>query len=80
VVATAVDGTVEVVRDGANGWLAAAGDVAALAAGVVEILADPALRARMSAAAAAGLESFDRDLMVRQQEDLYRCISQTSRS
>lgn len=80
VVATAVDGTVEVVRDGANGRLAAAGDVAALAAGVVGILADPALRARMSAAAAAGLEIFDRDLMVRQQEDLYRCISQTSRS
>lgn len=80
VVATAVDGTVEVVRSGLNGRLAAAGDVAELARGVAGILADPDLRARMSAAAADGLESFDRDLMVRQQEDLYRCIGQMKRS
>jgi glycosyltransferase involved in cell wall biosynthesis len=80
VVATAVDGTVEVVRPGLNGRLAAAGDVAELARGVAGILTDPDLRARMSAAAADGLQSFDRDLMVRQQEDLYRCIGQMKRS
>jgi glycosyltransferase involved in cell wall biosynthesis len=80
VVATAVDGTVEVVRPGVNGMLAAAGDISALARGVAEIIADPELRARLSEAAPAGLESFDRDLMVRRQEDLYRCLQPMIRS
>jgi len=72
VVATAVDGTVEVVRSGGNGFLAPAGDVAALAESVCIILADAEIRERFANAASRGLEDFDRDLMVRQQEDLYR--------
>jgi len=72
VVATAVDGTVEVVRSGTNGFLAPAGDVAALAESVCTLLADAETRARFSEAASRGLQDFDRDLMVRQQEDLYR--------
>jgi glycosyltransferase involved in cell wall biosynthesis len=72
VVATAVDGTVEVVRSGENGFLAPAGDVSALAESVCMILADGETRARLAQAASCGLEGFDRDLMVRQQEDLYR--------
>lgn len=72
VVATAVDGTVEVVRSGANGFLAPAGDVAALAESVCTLLADAETRACFAEAASRGLEDFDRDLMVRQQEDLYR--------
>jgi glycosyltransferase involved in cell wall biosynthesis len=71
-VATAVDGTIEVVRSGGNGFLAPAGDVAALAESVCTILADAEVRARFAQAASRGLEDFDRDLMVRQQEDLYR--------
>ncbi len=71
VVATAVDGTVEVVRSGANGLLAPAGDVRALAEGVCTILADTETRERFAAAASVGLEAFDHDLMVRQQEELY---------
>jgi len=80
VVATAVDGTVEVVRSGDNGLLAPAGDITGLAQSVGRLLADPGLRARMAAAAREGLEAFDRDLMVRQQEDLYRCMCSHSRS
>lgn len=80
VVATAVDGTVEVVRSENNGLLAAAGDIAGLARSIERLLADPGLRARMAAAAREGLEEFDRDLMVRQQEDLYRWMCSHGRS
>jgi glycosyltransferase involved in cell wall biosynthesis len=80
VVATAVDGTVEVVRSGDNGLLAPAGDITGLAQSIGRLLADPDLRARMAAAAREGLEAFDRDLMVRQQEDLYRWMCSHSRS
>jgi glycosyltransferase involved in cell wall biosynthesis len=80
VVATAVDGTVEVVRSQHNGLLAAAGDVAALADGVCRLLADPGLRERLGTAAREGLEDFDLDFMVQQQEDLYRWVVSSSRS
>ena len=74
VVATAVDGTVEVVRSGGNGFLAPAGDVRALAEGVSTILTDAETRERFAAAASVGLEAFDHDLMVRQQEELYGAL------
>jgi len=74
VVATAVDGTVEVVRSGGNGFLAPAGDVRALAAGVCTIVADAETRERFSTAASVGLEDFDHDLMVRRQEELYGAL------
>jgi len=74
VVATAVDGTVEVVRSGCNGFLAPAGDVRALAEGVCTILADAETRERFSTAASVGLEDFDHDLMVRRQEELYGAL------
>jgi len=74
VVATAVDGTVEVVRSGGNGLLAPAGDVRALAEGVCTILADGETRNRFAAAARTGLEAFDHNLMVRQQEELYGAL------
>ena len=80
VVATAVDGSVEVVRSGDNGLLAPAGDITGLAQSIGRLLADPGLRARMAVAAREGLEAFDRDLMVRQQEDLYRWMCSHSRS
>lgn len=80
VVATAVDGTPEVVRDGVNGFLVEAADVAGLARGVVALLTDRELYERMASAARDGLEEFDIDLMVRQQEDLYRWLLSRSRS
>ncbi len=75
VVATAVDGTPEVVRDGINGFLAPPGEVERLAAGVCTLLGDENRRKAMGGAAARGLELFDINLMVRRQEELYRCLS-----
>jgi glycosyltransferase involved in cell wall biosynthesis len=80
VAATAVDGTPEVVRDGINGFLVEAGDVAGLANAVVALLTDDELHDRMASAAPHGLEEFDIDLMVRQQEDLYRWLLSRNRS
>jgi glycosyltransferase involved in cell wall biosynthesis len=74
VVATAVDGTVEVVRDGVNGFLVEPDDHRALARGVLTLLREPAQRRRMCEAAGEGLAEFDIDHMVRQQEELYRCL------
>jgi glycosyltransferase involved in cell wall biosynthesis len=51
VVATAAGGIVEAVEDGVTGRLAPVGDHASLAAALVEVLADPARRARMGEAA-----------------------------
>jgi glycosyltransferase involved in cell wall biosynthesis len=80
VVATAADGTVEVVRSDCNGLLVPAGDIGAIADGVCRLLEDGALHARLAAAASLGLEDFDDDLMVRKQEDLYRWMCSHSRS
>lgn len=80
VVATAVDGTVEVVRPGENGFLAPAGDVPALAESICAMLTDPELRDAMASEAANGLEEFDRDLMVRREEELYGWIGRQNRS
>jgi glycosyltransferase involved in cell wall biosynthesis len=51
VVATAVDGTPEIVRDGETGILIPTGDPPALAAALARILDEPEVAARMSAAA-----------------------------
>ena len=75
VVATAVDGTPEVVRDGVNGILAPAGDIERLAAGVCTLLEDEDRRREMGEAAVLSLEAFDINLMVRRQEELYQCLS-----
>ena len=80
VVATEVDGTVEVVRSGDNGFLAEAGDIGGLAEAVSRLLADPDLRQRMAESAREGLEDFNQALMVRRQEDLYRWMCSRSRS
>lgn len=71
-VAMRVDGVDEVLEDGVNGFTVEPGDVAALAGRVVRLLRDSDLRTRLAARAPTGLDAFDRDLMVRQQEDLYR--------
>jgi glycosyltransferase involved in cell wall biosynthesis len=80
VVATAVDGTPEVVRDGVNGFLVPPGDLEALGRGIVELLSDEELRGRMAEAAPRGLDEFDIDDMVRRQEELYRWVLGNSRS
>jgi trehalose synthase len=51
VVATAVDGTVEIVRNGVDGALVWSADAAAFGTRVVELLRAPAERAQLGAAA-----------------------------
>jgi glycosyltransferase involved in cell wall biosynthesis len=57
VVATAVGGVPEVVRDGENGLLVPAGDVAALAAAMERVVREPGLRETLAAAAQGSVES-----------------------
>jgi glycosyltransferase involved in cell wall biosynthesis len=73
VVAAAVDGIVEVVRDHENGYLVPRGDVAAMSRRVLELVRDPVLRRRL-AGAPRQLEDFDIDAMVRRQEELYQWL------
>jgi glycosyltransferase involved in cell wall biosynthesis len=56
VIATAVGGIPEVVRDGENGLLVPPRDVAAIASAIERLLRDTALRASLAAAAAASVE------------------------
>lgn len=71
VVATAVDGTVEAVEDGVCGYLYPPGEVAAMAARVIELLRNRDKRLLMGERGRSGLEEFDQDEMVKQQEELY---------
>ena len=71
VVAMAVDGVREIIRDGVDGFLVPGGAGVELAAKVGLLLADAGLRASFAARAGEGLEAFDHRLMVRQQEELY---------
>jgi glycosyltransferase involved in cell wall biosynthesis len=63
VVATSVGGVSEVVRDGENGLLVPAGDVAALAGAVRRFFAEPGLRERLRAAAAGSVRRYDREAL-----------------
>lgn len=70
VVASAVGGIVEVVRDGVDGLLVPPEDPAALAAGLVELLTRPDLRRRMGRDARARfLAEFEQRRAVEQQAD-----------
>jgi glycosyltransferase involved in cell wall biosynthesis len=72
VVATAVDGTPEVVRDGETGALVPPGDPRAAADAVLALADRAELRARYASRAREALsESFDIRRMVRRLEDLY---------
>lgn len=72
VIATAVDGTRDVVVDAVTGFAIAPGDVETGARRVLELLAEPSLGERMAAQAASNVAEFDVDAMVRAQERLYR--------
>jgi glycosyltransferase involved in cell wall biosynthesis len=59
VVAGAEGGPSEIITDGVTGLLSPYGDPAALAAAVSRILGDPALAARLGAAAQKRAQDFD---------------------
>lgn len=72
VVAYAVDGVPEIVKDKENGFLIKPGNIDGFAAKVAMLLKDPGLRARLSAAAVKSIDdSFDIRGMVKSQEDIY---------
>ncbi len=72
VVATAVGGIPEIVVDGETGLLCAAGDAAALAAGVARVLREPALRARLVEGATRHLGEFGVEAMAARTLAIYR--------
>jgi glycosyltransferase involved in cell wall biosynthesis len=72
IVATAVDGTSEVIEDGCSGLLVAPGAAGPLAAAIVRLLDDAALRARLgSAARARAVTHFDQRRMLERTFALY---------
>ena len=72
IVATAVDGTGEVLADGINALVTGPSDPSGIAARVVRLLGEPALGAALVERARPLLAEFDIDAMVRAQEELYR--------
>ena len=70
VVATRVGGIPEVVEDGVNGFLVAPGDMDSLAERVAQLIADPALRARLGETGRAKVEQSFTTQPVREFEDL----------
>lgn len=72
VVASNTGGLAELVTDGENGLLVPAGDPLALAAALRRLLADPALAARLSAAARLSGGRFTIDRMVRKTLHVYQ--------
>jgi len=72
VVATAVGGNVRLIEDGVTGLLVPPGDARGLAAAVGRLLSDPALAARLGAAARRRVEErYSRAAMVRRFETFY---------
>ena len=76
VIATAVGGVPEVVRDGENGLLVPAGDPDALAGAIRRLLEDDELRGRLARAAAPSVAALAPDRLLGQIEDeLRRAVS-----
>jgi N-acetyl-alpha-D-glucosaminyl L-malate synthase BshA len=75
VVGTAIGGIPEVIEHGATGLLYALGDVDAMAAGAIELLADPERHRRMaSAARTRALERFAEQAVVARYRALYERV------
>jgi N-acetyl-alpha-D-glucosaminyl L-malate synthase BshA len=80
VVASDVGGLPEVIPDGETGFLAPVGDVATMAERVLRILKDPALHARLSAAARARvLEKYRLEPSLDRYEAHYRRVLESPR-
>ena len=79
VVATAVGGIPEFIRDGEEGLLVPKGDKAALARAALKIYGDPDLRARLVAGGRAVAGQFTVERMAEGVERVYRLVLDTSR-
>jgi glycosyltransferase involved in cell wall biosynthesis len=76
IVATGVDGTNDILRDGETGVVRSPGDLDGLARGVLAILRDPETGRALTGRARRALGEFDIDRMVRAQERLYLSLLQ----
>lgn len=72
VIATAVGGVPELVRDGHNGLLVPVGDRDALAAAIRRVVAEPGLRERLAAAAAPSVEHLRPEVLYARLEAILR--------
>lgn len=74
VVASRIRGTVDLVRDGREGFLHEPGDVQTLSRAIAQLIQEPALRKQMAAAARLRAESFGWNQVARQYEDVFRTV------
>lgn len=79
IVATSVDGTSDILKDGRTGIVRAPGDVEGLAAGVKRLLLDRGFARSLTEQARSVLGEFDIDEMVRAQERLYLSLIEGGR-
>jgi starch synthase len=76
VVATAVDGTPEIVRDGSTGLLVPPSDPGALADALARVLEEPGLAARMGEVALrVGREEYTWEANARRMTAIYRSLT-----
>jgi hypothetical protein len=79
VIATAVDGTRELIDHGKTGWLVEAGNAKALADQIISVASDRAFASRVGLAAAHRMETeFSIEKMVSSFDRLYRELLSTS--
>lgn len=75
VLATSVGGVPELVEDGVNGLLVAAGDRAAFASAVARFAGDASLRQQLRAGAAASLERFSKERIYAELEAILESVA-----
>ena len=80
VIAARAGGPAEIIADGSTGLLTPMGDVAALAAALHSVAADPAFAARLGAAAWTESRRYRADSIARQLTDLYYEVLQPTAS
>ena len=72
IVATRVDGAVDAIVPGENGWLVDVGDTKGMARHLLELAADPTRARAMGAAGLRRVEEFSAARMVKNLQILYR--------
>jgi glycosyltransferase involved in cell wall biosynthesis len=80
VVATYVDGTKEIIREGITGFFTSPHENEKTAERVLRLLNDTELRAKFSSQSLNYVAEFDIDLMVRQQEKLYGSLTKPEKN
>jgi glycosyltransferase involved in cell wall biosynthesis len=79
ILATDADGLVDVLTDGRDALIVPKRNAAALAGGIVRLIDDPALRARLGAQARVTAQQYDITAFVRKMEQLYEILHRVSR-